>query len=353
MTDELHEYCKNHPDRPATGQCARCWSHLCDECLSSVTGYRYCTQCRSVAETRTDVADTHGGQKQKRPLVRQWLMILLAFALTGALINIFFLQWGYVGDIMTNYQILYRPKDISGKLTGFKQKTTEHFIIYSHDDALAESLAGQVETTYTKILEDLLIKDTSVMTRGRFSLVLANDDAEYMKVTDEKTAGGGALSDYPTKTIYIDVARCAPVMSVALPHELTHAVVFEVMRSGTNIPTWLHEGLASYEEAKFDGSQVANRWDIQRADLVEGRHLPLATLNRPEDPGDPQAQIFYAESTSVVSYMIETYGMYKMMNFMLAIQQGDQIDAAIKKVYGPDLASIGDLETKWLASIRG
>ncbi len=346
----LNENCKNHPKKAAYGRCAGCWQFFCDECLAERNGYRYCMDCIVKIPVGDDY-DQGSGSGKKKPRVPQWLMFILILAMSALLLDIFYLQWGIVGDLMS-YQTLYKAKSYGSTLSSFKKNSSDHFIVYYHDAKVGDSVFQQAEPDFAKICSDLLIDPKNEMRRGKFLLILTANDKEYLDVSNEKTARAGALTDYETKSIIINVERSSPTMTSTLPHEMTHAIVFEFFNSGNKIPNWLHEGIASFEEAKFDDSQVNRRSTEYQTDLQQGRHIPVKSMSLKEDATDTQIQIYYAESASIVSYLINQYGMYRFMTLLKNMQAGQALDAALSSVYAGEIPDSTTLESKWLEYLK-
>lgn len=127
-------------------------------------------------------------------------------------------------------------------------------------------------------------------------------------------------------------------------HELTHVLVGHLTFSCLGfIPTWLNEGLAKYgagglqpyEQITFDQA-VASDTLISLRSLVG---------NFPESD---VAYLAYAESYSVVNYLIKTYGRDKMTAVLLDLRDGQTIDDSLQAKYGFDTDG---LEAAWCSSI--
>jgi hypothetical protein len=127
-------------------------------------------------------------------------------------------------------------------------------------------------------------------------------------------------------------------------HELTHVLVGHLTFSCLGfIPTWLNEGLAkygggglqAYEQTTFDQAVASDT-------LISLRSL---TGNFPESDA---AYLAYAESYSVVNFLIKTYGRNKMNTLLLDLRDGQTIDDALQAVYGFETDS---LEAAWRSSI--
>lgn len=128
-----------------------------------------------------------------------------------------------------------------------------------------------------------------------------------------------------------------------LPHELTHLLVYRVIGDRyTQVPTWLNEGLAVVNQMQPDPGSPAALDAAREA----GTLLRLSSLCGPL-PADPaQAQLFYAESESIVRYIRETYGSSGLTALLAAYADGLGCAAGVKRALG---LSLDELEREWLA----
>ncbi|MFH1381526.1 MAG: peptidase MA family metallohydrolase [Chloroflexota bacterium] len=128
-------------------------------------------------------------------------------------------------------------------------------------------------------------------------------------------------------------------------HELTHMLVREVFGGAfVNVPIWLNEGLAEYSNAN---SAFANDPRLSAA-AATNQLLPIRHMQ--SLPGKPQDILLaYAESRSIVTYLIDTYGGEKLRGLLATLKQGAQIDDALKKVYGFDQDG---LDNAWRESLN-
>ncbi|MBN1188265.1 MAG: peptidase MA domain-containing protein [Dehalococcoidales bacterium] len=129
----------------------------------------------------------------------------------------------------------------------------------------------------------------------------------------------------------------------AIPHELTHWVVGNFISNsyGAGLPTWLDEGLATYME---EGSY--SFW-LDFA-IQQNMLLSVRTISSPFSAVDIQAYISYAESHSIVTYLLETYGKDKMRRLLEVFQKGSGYDDALEQVYDFDQDGLHEL---WLESL--
>ena len=128
-------------------------------------------------------------------------------------------------------------------------------------------------------------------------------------------------------------------------HELTHVLVGHLTFTCLgSIPRWLNEGLAMYGQGGALPDQVAL---LDQARVTST--LPALSSLAGPFPGDStRANLAYAESSSVTTFLIQTYGQDKMTALLQALRTGATIDAALLPVYGFDT---NGLEDAWRASI--
>ena len=127
-----------------------------------------------------------------------------------------------------------------------------------------------------------------------------------------------------------------------LAHEIAHLLIHrEASPLEVVLPSWVDEGLAEYLSAP-DGTWHAS----YLRDLVsKGDLLSLSTMH--DLPATPsQVSLFYAQSWSIVRFLVLQQGMDRMQAFVHAFATpGVQVDGALLEVYGLNRSS---LERAWL-----
>jgi hypothetical protein len=133
-------------------------------------------------------------------------------------------------------------------------------------------------------------------------------------------------------------------VDVTIAHELTHVVVHLATDNlYAEIPAWLDEGLAMYNEGKL---RSGNAQALKKA-IRENRLLSVRSLTAPT--GNPaEVNLFYGEVYSVVDFLLKTYGKEKMSLLLKVFKEGSLTDAALMKVYGFDQ---DELDAQWRESI--
>jgi hypothetical protein len=83
--------------------------------------------------------------------------------------------------------------------------------------------------------------------------------------------------------------------------------------------------------------------------LKDNTLITLKSLSSSFPTASSGAYLAYAESNSIVSYMINTYGWEKMRRLISIFKEGSTYDKALQTVYSFD---INGLDTEWKASLK-
>lgn len=170
-------------------------------------------------------------------------------------------------------------------------------------------------------------------------------DLRGAMVYPQEWTGGVAFTDYGIVAIGIGPEDMQWGVR-ALRHELTHLVVHTATFSPYGgLPTWLDEGLAMHAEGEPAASFVALLYHAAEEDEL----ISLRTLNGPFSSDTTKAYLSYAQSLSVVRYLLDTYGPEAMQELLMLMTQGETIDAALQQSYGKPLDGI---EAEWRTALR-
>lgn len=212
---------------------------------------------------------------------------------------------------------------------------------YEGDDAFAQVMMASAQAALPRLSQntgELLSKPVSIY------LYNGSGDLQGAMIFPNEWTGGSAYPDYGTITLGV-----SPVMldwgKTTIAHELTHLVVHQLTRNPyAGIPVWLDEGLAMYAEGPLDTQFTTPLGQAVAADKL----FTVRTLASPFSAISDQAVLSYAQSDSIVDYLISTYGQPKMLELLGVFHQGSGYDGALQKVYGFDMDGLNQIWRDWV-----
>jgi hypothetical protein len=125
-----------------------------------------------------------------------------------------------------------------------------------------------------------------------------------------------------------------------VPHEVSHQLLFQATENPFNLPPrWFDEGLAVYNQDVESAGYPAT---LQAA-VDDGQLLPLSTLTR-EFPFDGSHHLAYAESLSVIQFIVAEWGLDGLGRVIAAYREGVSHDEAFEDGLG---VTVAELEQRW------
>jgi len=235
----------------------------------------------------------------------------------------------------------------------WKEVKEEHFIVYySGRKKFAEEVSRRAEFFYDKIANDLGYDRHSNFWQwdNRVKIYLFATREEFVL----QTALPWALADGVTKSqerTIIGYGEEKEFLKCTLPHELTHLIFRESVgyyESGAkDIPLWLEEGIAQWEEETPKSTDK----ELMKRFIGKQSYIPIRTLSRirVSSSMDPVvARVFYAEAVTLVGYLMEKYGGKKFTRLCRKLRAGTPFDEALSSVYGSRVANASVLQKEWM-----
>ena len=167
-----------------------------------------------------------------------------------------------------------------------------------------------------------------------------SQDLQGSMIFPQEWTGGVAFTRYGRIAIGINPDNLAWGKD-ALAHELTHLVVHQMTLSPYGgIPLWLDEGLATRSQGSFPNYYIAA---LSQA-IANDSLISVQSISSPFSADSELAILSYAESYTVVDYLITTYGKDKMLELLETFRAGASYDGALIEVYGFDTSG---LDQRW------
>jgi hypothetical protein len=212
---------------------------------------------------------------------------------------------------------------------------------YEGSDSFAQELMNACEEGLTRLTQDIGAYPERPI---KIYVYASTSDLQGAMISSQEWTGGVAFTDFGIIAIGIPLSELDWGKG-AVVHELTHLVVRQATFSPYGqLPLWLDEGLAMYNEGELDPDfRSCLEEGISEDDLISVR-----ALCSPFSAYSDKACLSYAESYSLVKYLLENYGQGKMLNLLALLKQGNTYDGALTDVYGFD---IDGLDARWRAAL--
>jgi hypothetical protein len=203
------------------------------------------------------------------------------------------------------------------------------------------SFAGDIMETVQEALY-WLVQDTGVSLTEPVRIYIYGSSADLRgsMIFPQEWTGGVAFTRYGCIAIGISPANLTWGRR-AIAHELTHLVIHQMtLNPYGGLPVWLDEGLAMRSEGPL-GREFQEYLDraIARDSLFSVR-----SLASPFSTDAEKSYLSYAQSYSLVEYLISTYGKDRMFELLDTLSEGSTYDNALTGVYG---FNSDGLERRW------
>ncbi|MDP3919555.1 MAG: peptidase MA family metallohydrolase [Candidatus Omnitrophota bacterium] len=259
----------------------------------------------------------------------------LAYELIG---DIYYLQQK-LADAKENYQIAFalRPQaDLKAKIEKLRAEATverglatyreKHFIIkYRGEDMRFEGyeLRELLRQTYRDLSKTLGYYFNHKV------VVVLYDQKEFAEITRLPHWAAGVYDGKVRMPIYKQGFQEIDLKALTV-HEVTHAFVAGM--SSRRAPAWVNEGLAEYFERQVQpGDDLVLKAAIKTNTLIAVDKLMLPGITG--SLNDPLLiTLFYDQSYSLVRYMIDRYGLFRMKKLLEEFGKGSNSDEALRKV---------------------
>ena len=218
--------------------------------------------------------------------------------------------------------------------------------------AFAADVADRAERYYGRIAADLGYARYSEFWTWdkRVKLYIYPDHAAYVGSSGHPEWSQG-MADYAKKEIS-SYAFSRNFLDSILPHELAHLIFRDFVGFEGEVPRWLDEGVAQWEEE-------ANRPEklrMVKALYDHGGLLSLAEMMRLNinavKNDDRLVAAYYVQSVSLVGFLLETYGADEFAAFCRELRDGKTMDEALASAYPLHIRDLDDLEAGWRANLK-
>ena len=134
-----------------------------------------------------------------------------------------------------------------------------------------------------------------------------------------------------------------------LLHEYTHAIVHEVTQD--RCPIWFNEGLAEFEGWKTR----TPKWTLLKKAAAEQRLIPWNQLVSQFSTtlSAQEVSLAYEQSHSVVAYLVERYGWWRIRRLLKALADHTPLETAMQAEFRQEPSRLETEWRKWLLTQLG
>ncbi|MBP9854032.1 MAG: hypothetical protein KBD53_04095 [Candidatus Omnitrophica bacterium] len=215
----------------------------------------------------------------------------------------------------------------------WKEFHGRHVIVYYNESPkdFIDAVVEATETYYNQISKSLGFgQPKSWSLDNRVKIYIYDSADEYVNAGKQSSWSHGSAS--PTEKKIRTFPTAHGFFDSTLPHELGHIVFRDFVGYRSSIPLWFEEGVAMYvEKAKRFGAH-----DVVRQAQKSGAFMSLEELTLAGYAGITDADavnLFYAESASIVKYLIDEHSKPKFVRFCRKLEEGKPFDWALDEVY--------------------
>lgn len=226
-----------------------------------------------------------------------------------------------------------------------------HFVLYYKDvpASFIDKVLDKAEDYYAKITDNLgFTRYNFWLWDDRAKIYIYNDVEEYKAATAQPSWSSGCVSvkdktikTYPLASSFFDTL---------LPHELGHIIFREFVGfDNKNVPLWLDEGVASFQEMT---KRFAAKGCVRKA-IRDNKFIPLdklSNINLTLIQDNETIDIFYSEAVSLADYLIVQCGNSNFVNFCRALRDGKTLEEALSYAY--NFRNLTELNTAWLRFLK-
>jgi hypothetical protein len=204
----------------------------------------------------------------------------------------------------------------------------------------SKDAAQSLLTSSIQGLAELQDKTGAGLSRPVQVYVYANtSDMLGAMIFPQEWTGAATYSDF--STIIIGLSGDNTWNTNTMIHELAHVVSYQLSRNPySGMPIWLNEGFSMYAEGSLDlyfSSALTSA-------LNDGTTITVRSLSSPFSADPALSYLSYAESYSIIDYLVSTFGQSKILSLLESFHSGIGYDAALMEVYGFDM---DELYSQW------
>jgi hypothetical protein len=232
---------------------------------------------------------------------------------------------------------------------GFAMAVTKHFVVYEEGTEVSQKLQDTVEALHGNLMLDLVAFSPWSRDKKVF-IFFAKTQQTYRRITGRPAWSGGAASLSERKSYLYKSDEAFGILA----HELTHIYFDSFFPPSNPDPLWLSEGMATYMQSERGLS--APIWLTQNLHLLQGgsgfKLKDLVRIDSLQGADDDNVRLWYAESYSVVRFLIHLKAGDAFYVFCKNIRDGKPPAESLYQAYGMPYNKLSSLEYAWRYDLK-
>lgn len=227
-----------------------------------------------------------------------------------------------------------------------------HFIVFFKENReFAKEVLRKAEYYYRRIALDLGYERYSNfwLWDKRVKIFIYPNYSLFVNSTHQPAWSKG-MADYQNKMI-VSFYGSERFLTTILPHEITHLIFRDYVGFKSNIPLWIDEGIAQWEE---EGKREFVR-KIMKILLHKGKLIPLKELTETDIRSindEEKVHLYYVEAVSLIDFIMKRFGATKFIDFCRELRDGTPFLDALKVFYPQIDNPLGELQDEWIKYIN-
>lgn len=234
----------------------------------------------------------------------------------------------------------------------------DHFVVYYYNKdhaATASNVLTKAEEYYDKVSYQIgYARYNDFWTwEDRAKIFIFPDRLSFVYTTGQKFwSKGYAVRDsklFDSRAI-VTFHQEETFINNLLPHEIAHLIVKDFIGFDRGLPVWFEEGVAQQQETK-DAAQDEGIVFLAKS----GQHIPFdlfQSLDIRRETDELKVAVFYAQSRSIVEFLIKVYGQDAFQRLCVNLRDGMDFPVALTNAYAASIDSMTTLEKKWLGFMK-
>jgi tetratricopeptide (TPR) repeat protein len=233
--------------------------------------------------------------------------------------------------------VAYNLTELHDAIAHFRTLTSEHFLVKM--DPREAQIYGADALALLERAHDTLTKKYGLQLRDRTIVEIFPDQKDFAIRTFGLPGGAGYLGVCFGRVITANSPASRPnspnSWEAVLWHEFCHVVTLTLTKN--KMPRWLSEGISVFEERQARGNWGERMKPRYRAMILGEDLTPVSQLSgaflSPKSPA--HLGFAYYESSLVVEWLMERWGLEKMKALLADLARGVEINAALAARFEP------------------